>query len=66
MMLVCSTKRADSCPQARSFADKVNALGGKATVLPVDLTHADVNKKLGESSAYTDAVEGFLRSIGLN
>ena len=66
MMLVCSTKRADSCPQARSFADKVNALGGKATVLPVDLTHADVNKKLGESSAYTDAVEAFLRSIGLN
>lgn len=65
-MLVCSTKRADSCPQARSFADKVVTLGGKATVLPQDMSHADVNQRLGEAGAYTEAVESFLHSLGLN
>ncbi len=65
-MLVCSTKRSDSCPQARSFADRVMSLGGKATVLPLDMTHADINKRLGEAGSYTEAVDNFLHGIGLN
>ncbi len=65
MLLVCSTKRSDSCPQARAFAAKASGFGGKVSVLPVDMTHGDVNGKLGESGEYTAQVESFMRSVGL-
>jgi len=66
MLMVCSTRRDDSCPQAKAFAAKVESLGGRATVLPQALSHAEINKTLGEPGPYTEAVEGFLRSLGLN
>lgn len=63
MMLVCSSQRADgSCEQSTAFADAVKAKGGRATVLPQDLTHEQVNTTLGLPGAYTDAVDGFIRS----
>ncbi len=61
MMLVCSLKRPDdSCGQSKAFADKLNALGQTAPVLPQDLTHMEVNKTLGLPGAYTDAVDAFM------
>jgi arylformamidase len=33
MLLVCSTRRSDSCPQAQTFAGTATALGGRVTVL---------------------------------
>ena len=65
MLLVCSTRRADACPPAKAFAGKVSALGGRATVLPVDMTHGDINRLLGTGGAYTAAIDAFLSSIGL-
>jgi acetyl esterase/lipase len=65
MLLVCSTRRNDSCPQAQEFAAKVRRLGGRATVLPVDMKHGVLNTVLGEPSKYTTDVEGFIRSLGL-
>ena len=64
MLMVCSTQRRDSCPPAQAFAAKANGLGGQVTVLPVDLSHADVNGNLGQVGAYTEAVDGFARKIG--
>lgn len=66
MLLVCSTKRADSCPQAETFAVKVKALNGRATVVPVDMTHADINHLVGPDGNYTATIDKFLNSIGLN
>jgi acetyl esterase/lipase len=65
ILLVCSSKRRDSCPQAQTFADKVTALGGQVTILPVDLTHRDINLTLGQDGAYTDSASSFLRALGL-
>lgn len=65
MLLVCSTRRSDSCPQARSFARKATSFGGRATVLPIALSHREVNQNLGLAGDYTEAVESFLRSVGL-
>lgn len=62
-MMVCSSRRTDSCPQAEAFAEKARALGGQASVLPQDLSHGDVNGKLGEPGAYTDAVSRFIASV---
>ena len=64
VLAVCSTQRKDSCEQARGFAEKVKSLGGKASVLPEDLSHAEINRELGAAGAYTESVEEFLWSVG--
>ena len=65
MLMVCSSRRRTSCAQAEDFAKKVRALGGRADILPVAMSHRQINKDLGQKSAYTDAVDRFLRSLGL-
>jgi hypothetical protein len=65
MLLVCSTRRGDSCPAARRFAAQAVSLGGRATVLPLDLNHGEINAELGRSPAYTASIDDFLRSLGL-
>ena len=65
LLAVCSTRRMDSCPQARAFAERAAQFGGHVEVLPVDLTHPEINAFLGESGSYTNGVDAFLRSMGL-
>jgi arylformamidase len=65
MLAVCSARRGDSCPQARAFAAKARASGGRIEVLGLDLSHGELNDLLGTPGEYTDAVTAFLRSIGL-
>jgi len=65
MLLVCSTRRRVSCPQARGFAARATSLGARVTVLPVDLSHEEINALLGSKSSYTTAVESFMHSLGL-
>ncbi|MDM0003247.1 alpha/beta hydrolase [Variovorax sp. J22G73] len=66
MLLVCSTQRRDgSCTQAQQFAARVTATGGRAEVLPEDLSHAQINAELGQPSTYTAAVDAFVRSVGV-
>jgi len=65
LLLVCSTQRGDdSCGAARRFAARAEALKVRATVLPQDLGHGDVNRTLGLPGAYTGAVDAFLASLG--
>ena len=61
MLIVCSSRRRDSCPQGRALAAKAEKLGVPMSVLPEDLSHAEINKDLGKTSAYTRAVDGFVR-----
>ena len=63
MLLVCSTRRDDSCPQAHGFAAKAGTLGVRAEVQGEDLTHRQINATLGEPGAYTDAVERFMGAL---
>lgn len=65
MLLACSSRRSDSCPQAKAFAAKAISLGGRVTVLPLDLTHSEINEQLGTPGSYTDAVDAFTHSLGL-
>lgn len=65
MLLVCSTRRQDSCEQSELFAGKVQRQGGHATVQPEDLSHREINVTLGLPGAYTDAVDAFIEgSLG--
>jgi acetyl esterase/lipase len=64
MLLVCSTQRRDgSCTQANQFATRVTAIGGRAEVVPEDLTHAQIDAELGLPGAYTASVDAFIRSL---
>jgi len=65
LLLVCSSRRNDSCPAASRFAAKASSLGGRATVLPIDLNHGEINSELGRSPGYTTSVDEFLHSLGL-
>lgn len=61
---VCAAKRPDdSCGQARAFAEKLRTLGGRATVLPRNLSHGAINAELGKVGEYTEAVDVFLNSL---
>jgi acetyl esterase/lipase len=63
ILLVCSKERADSCNQARGFADAARRLGVRAEVLPEALSHGEINDQLGLPGAYTDAVDAFIASF---
>ena len=65
ILLVCSSRREDSCSAARAFADKAVAAGGRAEVLPVELNHGQLNAELGRPSGYTAGVQAFMQSLGL-
>ena len=65
MLLVCSSQRSDSCPQADKFSAKAQAAGARVRVLRVPLKHGDINGQLGVAGDYTSQVEEFLRSVGV-
>ncbi len=63
VLAVCSTRRQLSCPEAHRFVARATSLGVRAAVLEEDLSHAEINERLGTEGAYTDAVEAFLKSL---
>lgn len=63
MLLVCSTRRPDACPQGRAMAEKGKALGVRIEVLAENLSHGEVNRLLGTPSDYTEAVDAYIRSV---
>ncbi|WP_292932648.1 alpha/beta hydrolase [Noviherbaspirillum sp.] len=65
LLAVCSSRRTDSCPQARQFVSAEERLGVRASVLEQDLSHRQINEELGLPGAYTSEVEQFMHSLGL-
>lgn len=63
LLAVCSRPRRVACDQAERLAARARALGTVVEVLPQDLNHGDINARLGEPGAYTDAVDTFLRRL---
>lgn len=47
------------------FAAKASALGMKAEVLKQDLSHMEINERLGAKPDYTRAVEDFFAGLGV-
>jgi arylformamidase len=62
---VCSNERRMSCVQAGAFVAKVTSMGGQAQVYPIGLTHKEINEQLGTAGQYTEAVDSFLKSLGV-
>lgn len=63
ILLVCSTRRDESCQQADAMASRGGQLGVRVEVLRQDLSHRDINQQLGLPGAYTDAVNTFIGAL---
>lgn len=63
MLAVCSSRRSDSCDQARRFSDQARTLGDTVSVLPQDMSHKQINAELGGPGAYTEQVDRFLSGL---
>lgn len=66
MLIVCSSERrfpTSPCDEGRTLAQKAAQLGVRMQVLPVPMSHAQINRGLGLSSAYTEAVAEFVDSL---
>ena len=62
-LAVCSTTRPDQpCAQAQQFIQQAQKLGTKALLLPLPLSHIEINKSLGKNNPYTQAVDQFIQS----
>jgi arylformamidase len=64
MLAVCRERGHESCPANRAFALKAEKLGGHVDVLPMTLTHGEINMQLGLPGAYTERMEAFMRDLG--
>lgn len=64
ILLVCSTRRDESCQQADVMASRGGQLGVRVQVLRQDLSHREINQQLGLPGAYTEAVDTFIQSLG--
>lgn len=61
-LAVCSSQRKDgACDQAERFVTKIQHNHGNAEVLPVDLSHRQVNAELGKTNSYTAVVDRFIK-----
>ena len=63
MLLVCASERrfpTSPCAEARKFAQRAGTLGVAMTVQPEPLDHGDINRTLGQPSAYTRAVSAWI------
>ncbi|HZF36418.1 MAG TPA: alpha/beta hydrolase [Candidatus Angelobacter sp.] len=64
MLAVCRERGNESCPANQAFALKAAKLGGNVDVLPMALSHGEINMQLGLPGAYTERVEEFMRGLG--
>jgi acetyl esterase/lipase len=62
-LAVCSSKRSNSCPQAKRFIAKADSFGTTTQLLEEDKTHEQINKDLGVDDGYTAQVDAFLRTL---
>jgi len=61
-LAVCSTIRPDQpCIQAHSFIQQAKALGTSTAYLPLPLSHAEINRNLGQDNDYTHQVDQFMQ-----
>lgn len=64
ILVVCSTEsEEDTCSKATAFKQAADAQGVSVTVSPQSVDPAQINSRVGASTAYTDAIESYIASI---
>lgn len=66
MLLVCSTLREDKpCESSKPFMAKGADMGLRMEMSEQALSHGEINDQLGKPDGYTERVEQFIRSLGI-
>ena len=65
LLLVYAARREESRDQNQRMARAVQKAGGRAVLQAVPLSHREINVELGRPGPYTDAVEAFMASVGV-
>lgn len=63
LLIVCSTQRRVACEDSRRFGNAAAAQGNPVTILPVALSHRDINASLGQPNSYTQAVDAWIDAL---
>lgn len=63
LLLVCASRRSESCPQAQDFATAAVSFGTDVEVSSQPLSHRQINVTLGRPGDYTDTVDAFLNRV---
>lgn len=67
MLLVCSSIREDKpCENSKPFMLKGLNIGVRIEMSEQPFTHGEINDDLGKSNDYTERVEKFIRSLGID
>lgn len=61
MLLVCSTKRDNACTEAEAFAGAAKNLGTYTAITRENLSHRQINNRLGLDESYTQVVDSFIQ-----
>lgn len=62
-LAICSTRSPTACVEGEKFLKKAKSLGTYVEILPVDLSHREINSELGKDSCYTNNVDDFLKKL---
>ncbi|MCO1335707.1 alpha/beta hydrolase [Microbulbifer sp. OS29] len=62
-LAICSLRSDDACTQAKTFTDKAKKLGAYAAIIPIDLSHGEINSELGKDACYTASIDDFLKKL---
>lgn len=62
-LAICSTQRDAACDQSTLFLQKAESFGSYGELLPIDLSHNDINSALGAQSCFTGKVDTFLEKL---
>jgi hypothetical protein len=60
---VCTPQVVGSCTRAQDFVAKASSYGAETSVLEEDLSHEQVNEKLGTASSYTTLISEFMAAL---
>lgn len=61
MILICSSQRQSSvCDGARAFSDAILSKGAESTVMPVMMSHQQINEDLGLDNEMTIDIDEFI------
>lgn len=61
MLLVCSTQRDEACPQAEAFVTAAKKVGAQTAIMREDLSHKEINVRLGVDKNYTQRIDTFIQ-----
>lgn len=63
ILAVCASARRDACAANRAFLDKAAGFGTQTRLMAQPLSHAQINRLLGEDNDYTREVEAFVKTL---